>query len=301
MMHPEVARDTWAAVEPVHSAVSGALEAAQCYGALGLDPTSAYFACRAAPLGAVPAEVVIATLFSFYPGLVRTAIPKAWQIAAPGAVLSARLEVADRALRRLLGDAVGSKEMVEAAGLARRAAEAACEHPEGRPLFAAHAALPWPDEAHLALWHAQTLLDEWRGDAHAAVLVAEGLTGLDALVTYAATGEEKIQFLRATHGWPDDQWQAAVEGLRGRGVLLADGDPVALALTDPVVLTLSETGRAQRHRIEERTDAAAVAAYGPLGEEGCARLHQLCRPWGLAITENGVPGETRLDHARVAI
>ena len=44
------------------------------------------------------------------------------------------------------------------------------EHPEGRPLFAGHVSLPWPDEPHLVLWHAQTLLREYRGDNHIAAL-----------------------------------------------------------------------------------------------------------------------------------
>ncbi|MEN3271540.1 MAG: hypothetical protein V7636_301, partial [Actinomycetota bacterium] len=64
----------------------------------------------------------------------------------------------------MLGDAIESPELIEAAELARRAAEVACERPEGRPLFAGHASLPWPEEPHLVLWHAQTLLREFRGD-----------------------------------------------------------------------------------------------------------------------------------------
>ena len=54
-------------------------------------------------------------------------------------------EAADAALRRMLGAAVDSDEMAAAADLARRAAERAGRRTEGRPLFAAHAGLPWPD------------------------------------------------------------------------------------------------------------------------------------------------------------
>ncbi len=43
--------------------------------------------------------------------------------------------------------------------------------PQGRPLYAAHAELPWPDEPHLVLWHAVTLLREYRGDGHVAALL----------------------------------------------------------------------------------------------------------------------------------
>ena len=38
--------------------------------------------------------------------------------------------------------------------------------PEDRPLYAAHAELDWPDEPQLVLWHAVTLLREYRGDGH---------------------------------------------------------------------------------------------------------------------------------------
>ena len=67
-----------------------------------------------------------------------------------------------------------------AAELARTATEGCTA--AGRPLYAAHASLPWPDAPHLALWHAITLLREFRGDGHIACLVDAGLDGIDALV-----------------------------------------------------------------------------------------------------------------------
>ena len=44
-----------------------------------------------------------------------------------------------------------SPEMVELGGLLRRAAGAAAEHPEGRPLFAAHPALAGPDAIEIVI------------------------------------------------------------------------------------------------------------------------------------------------------
>ncbi len=227
-------------------------------------------------MGAVPAEVVIATFFNFRPALVRASIPEAWNRARPEQILAARLRGVDGALRRTLGDAVGSPALGEAARLARRAAETAAEHVEGRPLFAGHASLAWPDEPHLVLWHAQTLLREFRGDGHIAALVAAGLTGLEAAVTHVATGDVPGAVLVSTRAWPEDEWAPAVDGLRTRGIL-DRGEP--LALTD--------LGRAQREWIEDTTDAAAVAAYVPLGEDGCARLRALTRPWSRAVIDAG--------------
>ncbi len=45
-----------------------------------------YFASRAAPMGPVPAEVVIATFYNFYPDMVRSAMSQAWRHADPAEI-----------------------------------------------------------------------------------------------------------------------------------------------------------------------------------------------------------------------
>jgi hypothetical protein len=205
-------------------------------------------------------------------------------MSTPSRVLEARLAVVDSALRRSWGDDIGSPEVIEAADLARRAAEVACEHPEGRALFAAHASLPWPDEPHLVLWHAQTLLREHRGDAHIAALLLEGLSGLDALVSHAASGDVPEDVLRTTRAWSPEEWAAGVEAMRERG-LVAPGDGVEF----------TAAGAAMRQRIEDATDAGSVAAYDVLGDDGCARLRELGRPLSLRIIEAGA---LRMDPSR---
>ncbi len=173
-------------------------EAAEEYGRLGIHGRHGYFASRSAPMGAVSAAVVVATFFNFNPAIVHAAIPAAWDAAEPAAILSARLQAADRALRRVLGDAVESDDLAEAAALVREAASAAsCG---GRPLAAAHAALPWPDEPHLALWHGVTVLREHRGDGHIAALTLAGVSGIEALVMHAASGEVPSTILQSTRG-----------------------------------------------------------------------------------------------------
>lgn len=276
MMEPTIARRTWRTVEPIHGMIYFSPEAAAEYEALGLTGRLGYFASRAAPMGTVPAEVVIATFYNFRPALVRASIPEAWLLATRDQILDARVRGADAALRRSLPDAIGSPELSEAATLARRAAVIACEHLDGRPLFAGHASLPWPDETHLVLWHAQTLLREFRGDGHIAALVTAGLSGLEAAITHVATGEVPSAVLVSTRAWPEDEWRAGVEALRARGIL-ESGDELAL----------TETGRIQRQWIEDATDAAAVVAYETLGEDGCARLRALARPWSKAIIDSG--------------
>ncbi len=278
-MDPLFARRTWRTLEPIHGMIYFSPEAGAEYVALGLSGQMGYFASRAAPMGTVPAEVVIATFYNFRPGLVRDSIPEAWHRATRDQILDARVRGADAALRTRLGGAVDTPEMIEAATLAQRAALVACEHLDGRPLFAGHASLPWPDAPHLRLWHAQTLLREFRGDGHIAALVAAGLTGLEAAITHVATGDVPGAVMLSTRAWPADEWQAGVDGLRSRG-LLESGDDLAL----------TEAGREQRQWIEDATDAASVIAYEALGEDVCSRLRTLARPWSKTLAELLVQG-----------
>lgn len=271
---PVVARRTWRTLEPIHGVIYFAPEAVAAYAAIGLTGPSGYFASRAAAMGSVSADMIAATFFNFHPGFVRRAMRGVWDTATPQEVTAARYDAADRALRRAGGDLIDSLSLREAAALARVAALAAAARPEGRLLFAAHAALAWPDAPHLVLWHAQTLLREFRGDGHIAALVLAGLSGLDSLVLHAATGEVPRAALQSTRAWADGEWAAAVEVLAQRGLVGADG-------------AFTERGRELRAVIEDQTDRAAAAAYEPLGEEGCATLRRLARPLSKAITESG--------------
>ncbi len=265
-MDPLLARKTWRTVEPIHGAIYFVPEAAEEYGALGItDRMSGYFASRSAPLGPVAAPVVAATFFNFDPGLVRRSMDAVWDIAEPAAVLAARLRAADRMIRRLAPDAVDGEDIARAAPIARRAALAACDHVEGRPLFAGHATLDWPDAPHLVLWHAQTLLREFRGDGHVAALTAQGLSGCEALVTHAAAGEVPAAVLKSSRQRTDADWDAAVASLQDRGWLDADGG-------------FTPAGQDARSWIEDRTDALAEAPYAAIGDDACQELRSLTRP-----------------------
>ncbi len=278
-MDPLVARKTWRTLEPIHGYIYFAPEAAEAYAAIGLTPElgGGYFASRAAPMGPVAAEVVIATFFNFRPDFVRETIPLAWAIASPEQIVAARFDAAGAMLRRLLGDQAEGPHIEEASELARRAATDAATRPEGRPLFAGHASIDWPDDPLVALWHAQSMLREFRGDGHVAAMTAEGVSGLEALIIHGATGEVPPAILRATRNWSADEWAAGEDGLRSRGWLDADG-------------ALSPVGRDHRRWVEDRTDALAAPAYAGLGSDGCERLRQLCRPLSRTIVSSGAFG-----------
>ena len=275
-MDPVIARKTWRTLEPIHGMIYFVPEGPEHYRNAGLlDERSGYFASRSAPLGEASAELVIATFYNFDPATVRAAMNGVWHVVRPEQLVDARFTAADAALRRLLGDdVIASDELAEAAALAHTAALAATDHLHGRPLFAAHAALPWPTDAHLVLWHAQTLLREFRGDGHVAALVADGVSGIEALLMHGGTGEIAAGVLQRTRNWDDHAWTAAADGLIDRGLLDPDG-------------TLSELGAERRRWVEDRTDELALVPYESIGEDGCARLRNLCRPFSQAIVAGG--------------
>lgn len=243
--------------------------------ALGVtDPRAVNFAVRAAALGAAGAGAVTAAFYNYKYELVARHVPAVWETVTPEQALAARSRAVDATLRRLLGEPVlASAEMAEAAELALRAAEGCTRG--GRPLYSAHADLPVPDAPHLAFWHAATLLREYRGDGHLAALLAADLDGLEALVTHTATGRGMApKWVLSTRGWTQEEWDAARERLRGRGLIDDAGE-------------LTERGAELRDGIERETDRLDTAPYAHLGAEGVARLTELATPFARAALGAG--------------
>ena len=270
------ARRMWPAFETYHAHIYFVPEAAEAYRQLGLKGGwMGYFASRSAPLGAASPELVSAVFYNFHPAMVRRALPDAWALASPEDVIAARLRTADVALRRLIPEHIGSPAEAEAVALAREAVEAPAL--AGRPLFAALRSLPWPEEPHLVLWHACTMLREHRGDGHVASLTAAGLDGCEAHVTVTATGSVPRETLQSNRKWSDEEWAAAEERLKARGWLDAAGN-------------LTDTGRAGRAEVEARTDQLAEEPWRALGPARTERLLELLTPMARAINDaGGVP------------
>jgi hypothetical protein len=268
------ARRAWTHCEPIHALVYFAPEKKAAYDAAGLrGGWMGYFASRSAAMGAVGPAVVVATFHNFQPAMVARALPDAWSYSTPDRVLQARHAAVDRALRRLWGSAVEAAETAEAADLALRAALAA--DPAGRPIYAAHAALPVPDAPHLRLWHACTLLREHRFDGHVAALTRHGLDGCETLVTavLAGGGPPDAEGLRSVRGWTAEEWAAAERRLRDRG-LAGDGG-------------LTPAGAALRAEVERLTDELAAAPWQALSIAEQERLLTLLRPLAEAMDAPG--------------
>jgi len=274
----ERARRCWRTLEPYHGFVYFAPEAAEAYAAIGIEGHTGYFASRSAAMGRCTAATVTATFYNFHPGLVAHAMAGWPDDVAPTDVLAARHVAVDRVLRERLGDqVVGSADVARAAALAMQAADGLLERCVGRPLGAAHAALPVPADPHLRLWWAVTALREHRGDGHLAALVDAELSGLDALVLHAASGEVPAAVLRSTRSWPEDEWAAGVEDMARRGLVTADG-------------AMAPAGLELRAAIEARTDRLAAGPWSQLGDDEAAELRSLVRPWSQAVFAGPRPG-----------
>jgi hypothetical protein len=148
-----------------------------------------------------------------------------------------------KALRRILGDRVGTPAFARAAGLLIKAAVSGPS--AGRPMYAALRAIPVPGDVAARLFQAGSLPREHRGDGHIAALMTEGAGGLEAHVLSAlGLGMPAEQSGRIRH-LPAAQLAAVTGGMRDRGLIGDDG-------------WLSEPGRAVTQRVEALTDDLAA-------------------------------------------
>jgi len=260
-------RASWGTLEPLHVIGYFAPQVTQEYVDLGLHPRLSYFAARSAALGAVDPAVTVATFYVFAPWLAHKALPESWQIASPARIQQARRT----GVAKALDEALGEVDVSEALELARIACDGLTR--PGRPLYAAHSALDWPEDDLLALWHAATLLREHRGDGHVAVLQYAQLDPVEALVL-DSDFSGNADFLRATRGWTNEEWDAARQRLAERGLLAGD--------------RLSDTGRELRQAVEDETDALAAEGWAHLGLEGGRRIQELLAPLRAQLLGGGM-------------
>ena len=225
-----VARSLWMRLETLHAVTYFSEESIAAARQCGLKGFwMGYFGFRAAPMGAPSAATVGAAFGNFAPWMVERAIPDAWDLADPGDLVRAR------------SDAVAA----ECTALLERAVEAA--DPLGRPMFASNAALELPDDPVERLWQLATTLREHRGDGHVQLLAVAGLDGCEAHVLHATHHATPHEVLRDNRGWSDDDWTAAIDHLRARGLLHGS--------------ELSDDGQQLRAHLEAETDRLAMLPY----------------------------------------
>jgi hypothetical protein len=232
----------------------------------------AYFGYRSAPMGRVPASVVVASFYNFAPSRVESAIPSIWECMSPRDAIELRDACVDRALIRVLGPGASSPPVVTAATIARAAIDG-CDV-VGRPLFAAHAALPWPRAPHMQLHHACTLWREHRGDGHNVALAAAEIDGVECHALLAGSGVADGQVIEKLRGWSPSEWEAAQRRLAARGLLDDTG-------------ACTTSGRELRAAIEEHTDRLAAEPVRRLGDDHAQQLADALDPIVRQLVESG--------------
>ncbi|MDV9171625.1 hypothetical protein R6V09_16040, partial [Streptomyces sp. W16] len=154
------------------------------------------------------------------------------------------------------------------------------------PLAAANAELAWPEEPHLQLWQAATILREHRGDGHLAALLVAGLDPVESLVSFAAIGAASVERFES-RGWSPREWAAARERLVARGLLDDLG-------------TATRAGRDLRREVERHTDRLAAEPWQSLGKADTDRLADLLGEFWVAVLGSGLlPSESTLGIGKV--
>ena len=275
----------WNIFEPIHGIVYFAPDirrAVRAAGAPGFWP--GYFGSRLFPLQTENVVLATGVLYGFSESMVRKYLPSLRQ--AEG-WYDARLKAAGRLLEGL-GEAVGFSPIFwEAAAGALQQEMQGLEY-RGRPLFAAHRSLDWPEDPILSVWHAATLYREYRGDGHVHVLVEAGLSPCESFIlaaTWRRLGDHAERMLIDDRGWPRESVLAAYDRLNELGYMHRG--------------ELTDTGAAARAEIERATERMAVLS-GNLSEDPLLvrNLRSLCdsaRAMIPAVNPIGVAGMAASD------
>lgn len=273
-MDRSIVHDVHMAINLAHRFVYFVPEAAAEYAAFGVTGRGSYFASRAAPLGPVPDEVVLATFYNFSPRAVAAAMPGMWDAASPGQWQAARFRAAEAALRRVVGvpGVLSAAEIAEARSIIDPVV--AGLDLAGKPLAAANASLVLPADPLAALWQQVTVVREWRGDVHLALLIANEVGPCACMVLQVGTGRFPLGVTQATRQWSEEEWSEAVASLAGRGWVDASG-------------AMTIAGNAERERIEDATDRLCEPIWAVVGNTGAARLAELLAPVHAAMDAAG--------------
>ena len=277
-----LARQAYKSLEPLHLVAYFGPQVGEVVKAEGLGFYASYVGMRAAPLGACAPAVVSATFYNWNPEVVESGWRKALESHSPDQLLQARERIADQALTGAFGELLGSDQLPRVVdrlnAILAKAAKA------GRPLGAANLDLHRDLEPHVALWQATATWREWRGDGHIAALVANGLPAVEALVLHesehpdpAVTSTLGKATTQKTRSWTDEQWGAAADSLRARGLLEPDAERLTTAGADLYQL------------IEDQTDDAAASIWA--GVNDAEELLAAVRPFVKAVIDAGLlPG-----------
>jgi hypothetical protein len=269
----DTVRALWVRAETVHAVTYFADDSRAAANSCGMKGFwMGYFGFRAAPLGPVGADVVTEAFYNFAPRMVERAIPDAWSFATPESLVRARSRAAMAALR----DVCPSVDDIAAAlvGVLRDAVTSAADDPT-RPLYRANREVARPDDPVAEMWQHCTTIREHRGDGHVTALRRARLDGCEAHVLLAAEAGVPTELLRSSRGWTEEEWTAATDRLRERGLVDTDG-----AATD--------AGRDLRALVERATDAAARVLFAAAPRDAAQQIVEGLDPVAREIAASGM-------------
>jgi hypothetical protein len=269
------------ALEPVIGSVYFSPECHANYVGLGFDPSPAtrggvalpdgvaYATSRGSLLGDARGSVVAAAFGVFEPNGIAAAADQGWTITDAASILAAREFGAIAQLERILGPDPAGRARVEE--LLRRAVDGLTIGP--RPLAAGAAAAPVTDHPLGPIFRFGDIIREFRGDSHNAAWAAAGLDATQiGLLSELYWGLPLRSYTR-TRGWSVEQFDAAEDELRSRGLIDVNGGFTA-------------AGRAAREAIEVATDRQMASVIQRL-EDDTTELIALLSPWGAAVRSAG--------------
>ncbi len=253
----------------LHAFIYFSPEAAEHYAKLGVEGRSGYFGSRTAAMGPLPTEMVIATFYNFSPDLVVPSMDGMWDRISARDLQTARWRGAKQVLDAVVRPAMTDDDIDAALDIAERVVGSL--NWSGRPLAAGNAAaladLETGDLASdrlLRLWQLVTVIREWRGDGHIALLLTAPLDGAECtVVSEVMTGRRGV--VQKSRAWSDVDWTAAVDRLTERGWLDDQGD-------------LTDHGRDSRAEIEAATNRDSVRLWAAVGNDEALRFGDLIAP-----------------------
>ncbi len=225
------------------------------YEALGVPGPLGYIGARAAPLAPAGPDAVIAAFGSITPFGIRLAFE---MVSSAGTSFEALWSARDEAVRAGLEEhAPGIVSPLTELGPALWPVVEQLPM-TGRVLAAAHLRMPRAADPVLSGWHAVNVLREWRGDTHWALVVAAGLTGVEASVLHNEWLRYDRDWLPQSRGSSPEEIESAWRSLERKG-LAAGG-------------VATDAGLALRQRIEDDSDQLTTLPWELLGAEAAERF-----------------------------
>ena len=181
----------------------------------------AYFTSRGACLGErVSGHLVAAAFGVFKRPIVVGAVAEGWRRTDQAAVLAAREQGRDPS--RCGGCSATHRTVWRGPRTCWRGWPSEANG-EGRALYSGLLSLGMPDDEMGAFWRAADLVREHRGDSHIAAWINADLDACEiGVLTDPWRGQPLKSWVRS-RGWTEDELDAAIDRLRGRGYLDAEG------------------------------------------------------------------------------